>query len=724
MSSSPAAGVPDLPGSDAITQSSKSNLALSFAALPPERRRAMTIFYAFCRVVDDVADSTELPVAEKQRQLGEWREEIRRAYLNEPRTSLGRELAQVIRTYLIPPTPLEEILNGVEMDQALSRYPDFALLEKYCYRVASAVGLVSIEIFGCRDPRSRDYAVALGMAFQLTNILRDVKKDASFGRVYLPLDELAFFGVTEEEIMRGQWSERMRQLFRFQHLRARHYFAKAHRLMVPSDRPKLIAAEIMRGVYEGLLDEIARRKFEVMKRPVRLGRMAKMRLVLRAKAEEKRADPRPPPPKKVAVLGAGYAGMATAVSLVLQGHDVTLIEARALLGGRAHSFRDHKTGQVVDNGQHVLMGCYHATLDFLRLLGVEDRLQAPTRLNVPFLSARGRSVLRATLPAPFHLLSALLGFAELNAGDKWAAIRLAVRLKLGHGPERDETVGAWMERWGQTPNLVRALWEPLCLAALNEPVASGSARLFAEVIRRSFLAGADDSKILLSRVGLSELFGPEVQQLLKMCGGKLLLQSPVSALRFEGHQVREVALANGTVLRPDAVVSALPWHVLRQFLPPESRLAKVCHEIPDSPIVSLHLWFDRPILREPFVGLLDSPLHWVFSRDLIHGPEADQPGHLLTAVISGARELLEKSSAELEELTLRELVRFFPESAQAKILHRMIYKAKSATFAATPAVEAIRPPRETEWGNFSLAGDWISTGLPATLEGAMVSSGL
>ena len=128
--SSPAAGVPDLPGSEAITQSSKSNLALSFAALPPERRRAMTIFYAFCRVVDDVADSTELPVAEKQRQLGEWREEIRRAYLDEPRTPLGRELAQVIRTYLIPPTPLEEILNGVEMDQAISRYPDFALLEK------------------------------------------------------------------------------------------------------------------------------------------------------------------------------------------------------------------------------------------------------------------------------------------------------------------------------------------------------------------------------------------------------------------------------------------------------------------------------------------------------------------------------------------------------------------------------------------------------------------
>ena len=714
--------MPDLPGSDAITKSSKSNLALSFAALPPERRQAMSVFYAFCRVVDDVADSTTLPVEEKKRQLGEWREEIRRAYLDQPRTPLGRELAQIIRTYLIPPTPLEEILNGVEMDQAITRYPDFALLEKYCYRVASAVGLVSIEIFGCRDPRSRDYAIALGMAFQLTNILRDVKKDSTFGRIYLPADEMKFFGVTEAEINEGRFCEKMRQLFRFQHLRARHYFAKAHRLMVPADRPKLIAAEIMRSVYEGLLNEIERRKFDVMTRPVRLGKMAKMRLVLRAKAEEKRAEPRPPPPQKIAVLGAGYAGMAAAVSLVLQGHEVTLIEARAILGGRAHSFRDHKTGQVLDNGQHIFMGCYHATLALLRLLGVENRLHSPARLSVPFLSPKGRSVLRARLPAPLHLLSALLGYGELEAADKFAAIRLALRMKMGQKPTRDETVQQWMDRWKQTPNLMRALWEPLCLAALNEPVATGSAQLFATVIRRSFLAGAEDSKILLSKVGLSELFAREVQKLLEMCGGKLLLQSPVAKLGFDEAKLREIVLHDGTVLRPDAVVSALPWHALRSLLPSESRLAKICCEIKEAPIVSLHLWLDRPILQEPFVGLLDSPLHWVFSRDHIQGPEAGQPGHVITAVISGARDLVELSSTELEELTLRELGRYFPETVQAKVLHRMIYKSKSATFAATPGIETIRPRTKTEWSNFSLAGDWINTGLPATLEGAVFSS--
>ncbi len=712
--------MPELPGSEAITQSSKSNLALSFASLPEAERRAMSIFYAFCRVVDDVADSTELPVEEKRRQLGLWREEIRRAYLDQPLTPLGRELGQVIQTYLIAPTPLGEILDGVEMDLAISRYPNFELLSTYCYRVASAVGLVSIDIFGCRHPRTRDYAVALGMAFQLTNILRDVKKDASFGRIYLPQDEMAAFGVTDDDIFAGRCTEKMRQLFRFQYLRACHYFEKAHRLMVPSDRPKLLAAEIMREVYEGLLHKIGRRDFDVMRQPVKLGKLDKMWRVMRAKARENRAPARPPAPKKVVVLGAGYAGLAAASELILRGHDVTLIEGRALLGGRAHSFTEMKTGQVLDNGQHILMGCYSETLGLLRQLGVEDRLFSPTRLDVPYFSEKGRSSLTARLPAPLHLLSALLGFGELSAGDKWAATNLALRLRVGGEPGENESVAAWLARWKQTPNIIRAVWEPLCIAALNEPVATASARLFATVIRRSFLGGAKDSTILLSRAGLSELFAPEVRRLLEMCRSEVRLQNPVESLRFKGTTLEEIELGHGEVVRPQAVISALPWHVLRGLLPAESKLAAACRQIGDAPIVSLHLWLDRPILNEPFVGFLDSPVHWVFDRDRIHGPDVEH-GHVVTAVVSGARDLVDLSSAALEELTLREMRRFLPEARAAQVLHRMVYKARSATFAATPEAEPLRPGATTEWSNLWLAGDWTATGLPATIEGAVLS---
>ena len=722
MSEKPPDAIPDLPGSDAITQSAGSNLALSFAALPEAERRAMSIFYAFCRVVDDVADSTELPIEEKQRQLREWRKEVHRAYMDTPLTPLGREMQQIIRTYLIAPTPLEEILNGMEMDMAIMRYPNFPSLEQYCYRVASAVGLVSIDIFGCRHAQTRDYAVALGMAFQLTNILRDVKKDASFGRIYLPLDELAAFGVSESDILEARFNEKMRQLFRFQGLRARHYYAKAHRLMVPSDRPKLLAAEIMRENYEELLNKIERQNFDVMSTFVRNSKFAKACLILRAKNREKRAPARPPKPKKVVVLGAGYAGLAAANELILRGHDVTLIEGRALLGGRAHSFVDTKSGLVLDNGQHILMGCYHESLALLRKLGVLDRLYSPPRMVVPFISEKGRSVLAATAPEPLHLLSALLGYGELTAVDKFAAIKLAVRMRLGQEPHPHETVDVWMKRWGQTPNMVRALWEPLCIAALNEPVSTASAQLFALVIRRSFLAGAADSSILLSRVGLSELFAPETKRLLEMCRGAIRVQAPVTSLRFEGTSLREIKLSDGTSIQPEAVVSALPWHVLRGLLPGESKLARACGQIHDAPIVSLHLWLERPILDEPFVGLLDSPVHWVFSRDHIHGPNpAGQEGHVVTAVVSGARDLVDKTGPELEELTLKELARFIPESAGVRVLHRMVYKARSATFAATPETEPLRPDATTEWSNLWLAGDWTNTGLPATIEGAVVS---
>jgi squalene synthase HpnD len=719
----PSATMPDLPGSEAITKSSKSNLALAFAALPKAERDAMSIFYAFCRVVDDVADSTELPIEEKQRQLGEWRKEIHRAYMETPLTPLGREMAQIIRTYLIAPTPLEELLNGMEMDMSVLRYPTFTELDLYCYRVASAVGLVSIDIFGCRHAQTRDYAVALGMAFQLTNILRDVKKDASFGRIYLPLDEMAAFGVTEADIMEGRFNEKMRQLFRFQHYRARHYYAKAFRLMVPSDRPKLLAAEIMRENYEELLNKIERWNFDVMTVPVKLGRFMKyLYLPTRAKRREKRAPARPSKPKKVVVLGAGYAGLAAANALILRGHDVTLVEGRALLGGRAHSFVDTKTGLVLDNGQHILMGCYHETLLLLRQMGVMDRLYSPPRLVVPFVSEKGRSVLAATAPDPLHLLSALLGYGELSTADKISAVKLAMRLRLGQAPHANETVEGWMRRWGQTPNIIRALWEPLCIAALNESVATGSAPLFATVIRRSFLAGAADSTILLSRVGLSELFAPEVKKLLEMCRGTLRLQTPVTGLRFEGTTLREIKLGDGSSLQPEAVISALPWHVLRGLLPGESKLARACGQIHDAPIVSLHLWLDRPILREPFVGLLDSPVHWVFSRDHIQGANpAGQEGHVITAVVSGARDLVDKTGPELEELTLRELGRLLPEARDVKVLHRMVYKARSATFAATPETEPLRPEATTEWSNFWLAGDWTNTGLPATIEGAIAS---
>ena len=192
-------------------------------------------------------------------------------------------------------------------------------------------------------------------------------------------------------------------------------------------------------------------------------------------------------------------------------------------------------------------------------------------------------------------------------------------------------------------------------------------------------------------------------------------------LHFEGNRIASVQLASGEKIQVDAVVSALPWHVVRSFLPQDQPLTEAVRGIGDSPIVSLHLWFDRAIFKEPFIGFIDSPLHWLFNREHIHTGEKNEHGHVVTVVYSGARDLIDMPADKLEELTLAEIHRFLPESKQATVLHRRLYKARSATFAATPSVEPLRPGAETPWKNFFLAGDWTATGLPATLESAVQS---
>ncbi len=420
----------------ALTARSGSNLAAAFFCLPRETRQAMAVFYGFCRVVDDVADSPSLSVDRKQEGLAFWRAEVDRAYGGVPRSPLGKELASVVHRYRITREPLEEVVNGVEMDLHRSRYPTFAALAVYCRRVASAVGLVSIEIFGCRRPESRHYAEDLGMAFQLTNILRDVRKDAEVGRVYLPEEELGEFGLGAEDVLRGRWSREMGELCLFQYLRAKHYFARSRRWMHPEDRRRLVASEAMRAVYEAILEKIRKADFRIFGGAGRMGKLERAgRMVAALLAFPRKRPLSWNPPRQVAVLGAGLAGMAAAVEATLAGDRVRLWEARAEVGGRAGSFVETKTGERLDTGQHLLMGCYRETLRLLRLLGADRKLLWIDPLRIPFRGVTGESLLAAwPLPSPWHLLGAFLGYREICWKDRRAAIRLIGSLILGDEP--------------------------------------------------------------------------------------------------------------------------------------------------------------------------------------------------------------------------------------------------------------------------------------------------
>ncbi len=270
--------------SESITQRSSSNLAMAFIVLPKSQRRDMAVLYAFCREVDDVADDEGVPVETRQHQLNEWREDIKRAFQGgNPSHPVNRELQEVIQRHPLEATLFEELITGVEMDLTTTRYESYEALELYCYRVASVVGLLSIEIFGYQNPKCRDYAVHLGKALQLTNILRDVGNDAARGRIYIPRKELERFQVPETDILEGRFSERFRALAAGIAERARHHYRAARDLLPAEDRKSMISAELMGAVYWSLLQKLEHEGFPVLDpSPTRLNKAQKITLILRA----------------------------------------------------------------------------------------------------------------------------------------------------------------------------------------------------------------------------------------------------------------------------------------------------------------------------------------------------------------------------------------------------------------------------------------------------------
>jgi 15-cis-phytoene synthase len=256
-----------------ITRDSKSNLALAFVALGRERRNDITVFYAFCRVIDDIADSSEATSEQKAKELQAWRKWIRESAPGEP--ELACDLRSLYAKYAITPPMLDEIIDGVEMDLRNVRYQTFEELRLYCYRVASAVGLVSIEIFGYRNAACRDYAIQLGLALQVTNIIRDVGKDLSNERIYLPMEDLARFDYMETDLRGRRYTDAFVRLMEFESQRAEEFFSQAADLLPREDRRSMVAAEIMASVYHALLRRMKTDRFRVFDKEYRLSKIEK-----------------------------------------------------------------------------------------------------------------------------------------------------------------------------------------------------------------------------------------------------------------------------------------------------------------------------------------------------------------------------------------------------------------------------------------------------------------
>jgi len=433
------------------------------------------------------------------------------------------------------------------------------------------------------------------------------------------------------------------------------------------------------------------------------------------------AAPRKP---KVAVVGGGLAGLAAGCALASSGFQVNLFERRPFLGGRASSYQHPGTGEVVDNCQHVLLGCCTNLIEFYARLGVQRKIRWYASLT--FLEPGGRaSVIGASwLPAPLHTAPAFLRAACLDLKDKVAIAAAMASLAQPMSLDNGETFLAWLRRHGQTVNAVERFWKTILISALNEDLDRVSVPYAAQVVRESFLKSAAAGRMGVPTVPLTELYGT-AEAYIRARGGEVHLRSGVDAFRAEPGAVTLSAAGNDEVF--DFAVLAASFDVLPRLLPPTSAaepLRESLTHFESSPITGIHLWFDRQISELDHAVLLDRTIQWMFHKSrLLAGTKSagESTGSYVELVVSSSKSLVEKSRQEIIDLAVKELREFFPGARDAKLVKSTVIKEVHATYSPRPGVDAYRPTNQTVWPRVFLAGDWTATGWPATMEGAVRS---
>lgn len=423
----------------------------------------------------------------------------------------------------------------------------------------------------------------------------------------------------------------------------------------------------------------------------------------------------------VVVAGAGCAGLAAAAMLAEVGVRVAVVEARPVLGGRTFATRDQTTGEWIDNGQHVLLGCYHDTLAFARRVGADRLLAVQSALRVPMVDTAGvASELRSPgLPSPLHLVAGVLGWSALGWRDRFSVLGLRRALSDGAVPPPDQTVRQWLVAHGQAPRLCDLLWEPLAVAALNQSIDTAAATTFAEVVRRMLGPGPDDSALVLPTRSLTHTFVEPAVAFIARHGGRIEAGATARVV-FAGGRATGVDV-KGERIEAAAVIAAVPWHGLESLCgeaPPDALGAVVAtaSAMRSSPIVTANLWFDRPVLTQPFVGLPGRSFQWAFDRAQVTPGESTS----ISMVCSGADDVVQQTNEAIVETALRELRQALPAAAAARLVRGTAVRERRATFSLAPG-EPARPSTHTAVSGLWLAGDWIDTGLPATIESAVVS---
>ena len=437
------------------------------------------------------------------------------------------------------------------------------------------------------------------------------------------------------------------------------------------------------------------------------------------------------------VIGGGLAGLAASVALAEAGWRVRLFEQRPFLGGRAASYV-LPDGEHVDNCQHVTFGCCTNLEDFYRRVGSGDKIKFFDRLVLLDPQGRRGEMHAGVLPAPFHMMGSFLTFSPLSFKDKLSIARAfySILQSGGHPHDVDEPGGIsmleWLQRRKQTPAAISRFWRVVLVSALSQELDRIDARYGVDVFWKAVLSNKNGYRMGVPVVALGDLY-EGCRAAIEQKGGEVVFRSPLRGLRIENGKLIAAVFDTGREESADAFVLALPHLVLSELLPESIKQTDTAlgnlDKISVAPITGVHFWFDRQVMTEPFITLLDTTTQWIFNKSALYagtnsaGSASASPekGQYLQLVISASYDLLQKSRQEIIDLCLAEVRHALPAAREANLLKATVIKEAAATFSPQPGVDRWRPIQQTNIGGLFLAGDWTATGWPATMEGAVRS---